>query len=146
MDALQFGKQWPMKNPAPLLAPYRAQALAVLRIVTGYMFVMHGTGKLFHFPVVEGYEGVNLLSLGGAAGVVELVCGALVLVGLFTRIASFLASGQMAVAYFMAHATLPTVLVPLQNAGELAVLYCFVFLFFVFAGPGAWALDRERAA
>lgn len=124
----------------------RARVLAILRIVTGYMFLMHGSGKLFHVPQVEGYEAIELLSLVGAAGVLELVCGILVLIGWFTRTAAFIASGQMAVAYFLAHASAGNVLVPLQNQGELAVLYCFVFLLLWSMGPGAWSVDEWRAS
>lgn len=121
----------------------RAQAL--LRIVTAYLFLQHGTAKLFHVPHVEMFDQVQLMSLIGLAGVLELVGGVLVLIGLFTREAAFLLSGEMAVAYFMAHAPQGHFLMPMLNNGELAVLYCFVFLFLAAAGPGDWSLDAKRS-
>lgn len=130
-----------MKPTPATLAIWQPRALALLRIVAGYMFLLHGTGKLFHVPQVEGYEGVQILSFAGMAGAIELLCGLLVLIGWFTRWAAFIASGQMAVAYFIAHASPATVLTPMQNGGELAVLYSFVFLLLWVAGPGAWSVD-----
>ncbi len=133
-----------MKLDASTLAIWQPRALALLRIVAGYMFLLHGTGKLFHLPLIEGYEGVQAISFDGLAGMFELGCGLLVLIGWFTRPAAFVASGQMAVAYFMAHASAATLLVPMQNGGELAVLYCFVFLFLAVSGAGAWSVDTMR--
>jgi putative oxidoreductase len=123
------------------LGSWRPQALAVLRIVTAYLFIQHGTAKLLGVPHQAMFDGLQLFSLAGLAGVLELVGGALVLIGLFTRPTAFVLSGFMAVAYFMAHASQGHVLSPLLNQGELAVLFCFVFLYLVFAGPGAWSVD-----
>jgi len=122
----------------------RAQAL--LRIVTGYMFLLHGTAKLFHAPHVAMFDNLQLMSLIRVARIIELVGGALLLIGLFTRVAAFIMSGEMAVAYFMAHASQGHALVPMLNQGEGAVLYCFIFLFFAAAGAGTWSVDTVRAA
>jgi putative oxidoreductase len=116
--------------------------LGLLRIVTAFLFIQHGTAKLFHVPHVAMFDGLQVMSLMGAAGVIELVGGALLLIGLFTRPVAFILSGQMAVAYFMAHA--PQGPVPLLNGGELAVQWCFLFLYFCAAGAGAWSVDAMR--
>ena len=116
--------------------------LAVLRIVTGLLFLEHGTAKLLGLPHVAMFDGLQLLSLMGLAGVLELGGGLLIVLGLFTRPVAFILSGQMAVAYFMAHA--PQAFLPLVNQGELAVLYCFVFLYLFIAGPGAFSFDSAR--
>ncbi|HLT91259.1 MAG TPA: DoxX family protein [Woeseiaceae bacterium] len=118
---------------------WRPRALAVLRIVTAYLVLPHGTSKLFGFPGDR--APVELASLLGIAGIIELVGGILFLVGLFTRSVAFLLCGFMAFAYFIGHASKGSVLLPMLNGGELAVLYCFVFLYFVFAGSGAWSVD-----
>lgn len=120
------------------------RALAALRIVAGYLFVQHGTAKLFGVPHVAMFDHLTLFSLIGLAGVLELVGGALVLVGLFTRPAAFILSGEMAVAYFIAHASHGNVVLPTLNEGEASVLYCFVFLFLAAAGGGAWSIDSMR--
>ena len=112
---------------------------SLLRIVAGLMFMLHGTQKLFSFPdpsMPVNPNGPMFLKL---AGILELVLGALIAIGLLTRLAAFLASGEMAVAYFKVHA--PNGFWPTMNQGELAALYCFVFLYFAFAGPGPWSLD-----
>lgn len=132
------------KRYASTLATWQPRALALLRIVAGYMFLLHGTGKLLHLPLIDGYEVVQAISFDGLAGMIELDCGLLVLIGWFTRPAAFVACGQMAVAYFIAHASSATLLVPMQNGGELAVLYCFVFLFLAVSGAGAWSIDTLR--
>ena len=119
-------------------------AHALLRIVTGYMFLMHGSAKLLGVPHIAMLDGIPLLSLIGFGGVLELVGGGLVLLGLFTRPVAFVLSGEMAAAYFMAHSTPGSVLMPILNQGELAVLYCFVFLFLAVAGAGAWSIDAAR--
>jgi len=106
-------------------------------MVAGFMFIAHGTQKLFNYPAGSG--AVEIFSLMGVAGVLEFVGGALLVVGLMTRPVAFVLSGLMAVAYFMAHA--PAGFLPLVNKGELAVLYSFLFLYFTFAGPGAFSLD-----
>ena len=114
--------------------------LGILRIVTGFLFLQHGSAKLLGVPHLEMFgSGVPLMSLMGVAGVLELVGGAMILVGLFTRPTAFILSGQMAVAYFMAHA--PEGPLPILNHGELAALYSFVFLYFAFAGAGKLSLD-----
>ena len=125
---------------------WRPRALAVLRIVTAYLFMAHGTAKLFGVPYQKMFDGLQLMSLVGLAGILEVVGGALLLIGLFTRPVAFVLCGFMAVAYFMAHASQGSVLLPMLNAGELAVLYCFVFLYFVFSGAGAWSVDAARRA
>ena len=125
------------------LAAYQPQALALLRIVAGYTFLLHGSAKLLSMPHVAMFDGLQLFSLYGLAGVLELVGGLLLVLGLFTRPVAFVLSGQMAVAYFMAHASQGSVLMPLLNGGESAVLFCFVFLDLFVAGGGAWALDNR---
>ena len=126
-------------------ARYAPHAQALLRIVSGYLFMMHGVAKLFHVPHVAMYDGVQLMSLIGLAGVLEMVGGALLIVGLFTRATAFVLSGEMAVAYFMAHASKGDPLMPLLNQGEAAVLFCFIFLFLAAAGAGAWSIDAQRS-
>ena len=125
------------------LAAYQPQALALLRIVAGYTFLLHGSAKLLSMPHVAMFDGLQLFSLYGLAGVLELVGGLLLVLGLFTRPVAFVLSGQMAVAYFMAHASQGSVLMPLLNGGESAGLFCFVFLYLFVAGGGAWALDNR---
>ncbi|UHL62838.1 DoxX family protein [Paralcaligenes sp. KSB-10] len=123
---------------------WASRAQALLRIVAGYLFLSHGSAKLLHIPHVAMFDNLQLFSLPGLAGVLELVMGTLILVGLFTRFAAFIVSGEMAVAYFMAHASQGHVLAPSLNGGDAAVLFCFVFLFLVAAGAGAWSLDGLR--
>jgi putative oxidoreductase len=121
---------------------YTPYALAALRIVTALLFMEHGTQKLLGFPPSPN-PGPPLLSLLGFQGVLELFGGFLLVLGLFTRPVAFLLSGDMAVAYFMAHA--PRSFFPVLNGGDAAILYCFVFLLLVFTGPGAWSIDELRA-
>src|SRR5688572_4593571 len=122
---------------ANLLGRFAPQIYAILRIVSGLMFMLHGTQKLFAFPGGKGP--VPIASLPGAAGIIELVCGFLIAIGLFASIAAFIASGEMAVAYFMVH--FPQSFWPILNQGELSVLYCFVFLYIAAAGSGIWSVD-----
>jgi putative oxidoreductase len=129
-------------NANNILSP--AQAQAVLRIVTGFLYLQHGSTKLLHVPHIAMFDQLQLLSLFGLAGVLELVGGTLLLLGLFTRPVAFILCGEMAVAYFMAHAPKGNFLVPMLNQGEPAVLFCFIFLFLAVAGAGAWSLDRVR--
>ncbi len=124
------------------VALWTPRALAALRIVTAFLFLQHGTAKLLHVPHVAMFDGLQLLSLFGIAGVLEIAGGVLVLLGWFTRPAAFVLSGEMAVAYFMEHAPLGNVLSPLLNDGEPAVLFCFVFLLLSVTGAGAWGLDK----
>ena len=127
-----------MKTSLSRLTPH---LLSVLRIVAALLFIAHGTQKLLGFP--PGPPRLQLaLSLMGAAGVIETVGGALMLLGLCTRPVAFILSGQMAAAYFMRHA--PGGTFPILNGGELAVLFCFLWLFFVAAGPGPWSIDALR--
>ena len=133
-----------MPSDDAFISTWTPRAQAVLRIVTAYLFVAHGTSKLLGVPHIPSLDGVTLFSLMGFAGILELVGGVLLLIGLFTRPTAFLLSGEMAFAYFMGHASQGNVLVPMLNRGELAVLFCFVFLFFAFAGAGAWSVDRFR--
>ncbi|HEY6916097.1 MAG TPA: DoxX family protein [Allosphingosinicella sp.] len=124
------------------LSAWEPRVLSLLRIVAGLLFLEHGMQKLLGFPASE-YAGIALSSLPGIAGVLELVLGAIILIGLFTRLAAFLASGEMAVGYWMAHA--PQNPFPVNNGGDAAILFCFVFLYIVFRGAGPWSLDAVRA-
>ena len=133
-----------MPIDAESLARVSPRVLGLLRIVTAFLFIQHATAKFFGVPHVAMFDGLQLMSLIGLAGVIELVGGALVLLGLFTRSAAFMLSGEMAVAYFMAHASKGMVLSPMLNGGEPAVLFCFVFLYLAAAGAGAWSLDALR--
>jgi putative oxidoreductase len=118
------------------------QLLSVLRIVAAFLYMLHGTQKLFGVPPSAGGTTVALASRLGAAGVIEIVGGLLILLGLFTRLAAFICSGEMAFVYFLAHA--PRGWLPNANGGELPVLYCFIFLYLAAAGGGAWSLDAAR--
>ncbi|MBV9835814.1 MAG: DoxX family protein [Alphaproteobacteria bacterium] len=121
------------------LSGWRPHLLSALRIMSGLLILQHGTAKLLKFPVVPNMSNVSLSSMGGIAGIFELVGGILLVIGLFTRPAAFILSGMTAVAYFMAHA--PKNFYPILNGGELAVLYCFVFLYLAAAGGGPWSAD-----
>jgi putative oxidoreductase len=121
-------------------ASWTPRLLSVLRIITAFLFIAHGAQKLFGFLAPAGAQTPPLLSQMGIGGILEFFGGLLLLFGLFTRPVAFILSGMMAVAYFQMHA--PGGLWPLQNKGELAVLYCFVFLFLCVAGGGEWSLDR----
>jgi putative oxidoreductase len=121
------------------LAAWRPRALSVLRIVTGLMIIQHGMGKIIGFPAFPAYANVQPLSLLGAAGFIELIGGALLILGLLTRPAAFILSGEMAVAYFMVHA--PKSFYPLINGGTLAIMYCFACLYLSTAGAGPWSVD-----
>jgi len=125
------------------LGKYEPYIYALLRIVTGFLFVWHGSQKLLGFPpqqVPPGSAPQSLSPMMAIAGAIELVGGILIMIGLFAGIAAFLSSGLMAVAYFMAHFSMQAFL-PLQNRGELAVLYCFVFLYIASRGSGVWSVD-----
>lgn len=128
-----------------LQTTWTPRALAALRIVSGYLFMAHGTAKLLGFPHVAMFDGLQVVSLVGLAGILEVLGGAALILGLFTRPVAFVLSGFMAVAYFMAHASQGNALLPLLNGGELAALYSFLFLFLSLAGGGAWSLDNARA-
>ena len=133
-----------MATDIVFLETWRPRALAVLRIVTAYLLIPHGTAKLFGAPHQAMFDGLQWHSLLGLAGILEVAGGALLLIGLFTRPVAFILSGFTAVAYFMAHASQGSVLLPMLNQGEPAVLYCFIFLYLVFAGAGAWSVDAMR--
>ena len=126
----------------PFQQAWAPRALGIMRIVTGYMFLWHGTAKLFGVPNVAMFDGLQLFSLVGLAGVLEVAGGILLILGLFIRPAAFVLSGFMAVAYFMGHASKGNALLPMLNQGELAVTWSFVFLYSAVAGAGAWALDN----
>jgi len=115
---------------------------SALRIAAAFSFVTHGTQKLFAAPVAAPREPVELLSLAGLAGVLETFGGLFLLLGLFTRPVAFLLSGEMTVAYFLNHA--PLGFWPILNRGELATLFCFIWLYLAAAGPGPWSLDALR--
>jgi putative oxidoreductase len=136
------GRQTWKGKPKMDLATWTTRALSVLRIVTGLLFLEHGTGKLLGFPPSD-HAAPTLFSLIGVQGVLELVGGFLILIGLFTRPVAFILAVDMAVAYFMAHA--PKSFFPTINGGQLAILFCFVFLFVVFAGGGTWSADEQLA-
>ncbi len=125
-----------------LTTAWAPRGLSVLRIVSALIFMEHGTWKILGFPASD-KPAPEFLSLAGIAGVFELFGGALLVLGLFTRPVAFLLSGVMSFAYFIAHA--PRSFFPILNGGDTAILYCFVFLYFVFAGGGAWSIDAFRS-
>lgn len=130
-----------MPNLTTLRVAWEPRILSILRIVLGLLYAQHGLFKIFGFPPgstpAKPYVLMSLVP--GLAGLLELIGGTLVAIGLFTRVVAFILSGEMAFAYFMAHAT--RAFYPYSNGGELAVLYCFVFLYLAFAGGGPWSLD-----
>jgi putative oxidoreductase len=128
-------------NASSSLQSWAPRALSVLRIVTAFLFMVHGSAKLLHVPHQAQFDNLQLMSLMGFQGVLELVGGGLLLIGLFSRPIAFLLSGDMAVAYFMAH--WPKNWLPILNGGELAVMFCFVFLYVWIAGPGPWSVDAS---
>jgi putative oxidoreductase len=123
------------------LQSWAPRALSVLRIVTAFLFMVHGTAKLLHVPHQAMFDNLQLMSLMGLQGVLELVGGGLLLIGLFSRPVAFILSGDMAVAYFMAH--WPKNWLPFLNGGELVVMFSFVFLYLWLAGPGPWSVDAS---
>jgi len=134
-----------MATEQRFLDTWTPRALAALRITAGYLFLQHGTAKLLHVPHVTDFDSLHVLSLVGFAGALEIVGGVLLLLGLFTRPAAFVLSGEMAVAYFIAHTPQGHFFSPALNQGEEAVLYCFIFLLLSVAGGGAWSIDAIRA-
>jgi putative oxidoreductase len=120
-----------------LAQSWAPRLLSVLRIMSGLLLLQHGTRKLLHFP--NAMPNVSFNSMSGYAGVIELVAGLLLVIGLFTRSAAFITSGMCAAAYFTTH--VPRGFYPALNGGELAALYCFVFLYIAAAGAGPWSLD-----
>ena len=125
---------------ATFMQPYNSQTYAFMRIIVGFLFLWHGSQKLLGFPgtLPEGVPAF-IIYVGGS---IELISGILVMIGLFTRWAAFICSGEMAAAYWMAHGT--KALLPILNGGELAVLYCFVFLFIAAHGAGIWSVDAAQ--
>ena len=123
------------------LQPWSPQLLGLLRIVSGLLFIQHGTAKLFGVPTSMGE--IPLASLYGVAGIIEVVGGVLFIIGLFTRPVAFILSGLCAFAYFLGHASKGSV--PLMNGGELAIVWSFMFLYYAAAGAGAWSVDAARA-
>jgi len=120
--------------------PWAGRVLSILRIVAGSMFITAGTMKLFNWPPMPpGQPPIQLMSQMGVGGVLEVVGGAMIILGLCTRVVAFILSGEMAVAYFQFHA--PNGFLPIVNNGQPAVLYCFIFLYLVFAGAGPWSID-----
>ncbi|UOK72041.1 DoxX family protein [Ancylobacter polymorphus] len=127
-----------MNTTLTRLAPH---ILSLLRIMAALLLLQHGTTKVLGFPATQ-MSGISLTSMPGIAGIIELVGGALLLIGLFSRPVAFILSGMTAVAYFLVHA--PKDFYPILNGGELAALYCFVFFYLTFAGPGPWSVDALR--
>lgn len=125
----------------PWLSRWQPELLALLRIVTGLLFLEHGTQKFFAFPAPFPMPG-PLPPMLQAAGAIELIAGVLITVGLFTQLSAFIAAGEMAVGYFMMHA--PQGFWPAVNKGEAAILFCFIFLYLAAAGPGPWSIDGAR--
>jgi putative oxidoreductase len=122
------------------LSKYSSQILGITRIVAGLAFLEHGTTKFLNFP--PGTMHPAITSMSGAGGVIELVAGALIVLGLFSRCAAFIASGEMAVAYFLVHFKNGGFF-PTQNGGDAAILFCFIFLYLAAAGPGAFAVNNK---
>ncbi len=121
------------------LAAWTPRALSVLRVITGLMIIQHGMAKIIGFPAVPSFADLKPLSLIGVAGLIELIGGTLLILGLLTRPVAFIVSGEMAFAYFIAHA--PRSFYPLVNGGTLAIVFCFTCLFLSTAGPGPWSVD-----
>ena len=133
-----------MARNAPLPSRFAPDLLSLLRIVAAYCFLLHGSAKFLGVPHVAMFDNVQLMSLPGIGGVIELVGGVLLLLGLFSRVVAFIMSGEMAVAYFIAHASKSNPVFPILNGGEAAVLFCFIFLYIAAAGGGPWSLDSIR--
>lgn len=117
--------------------------LGIMRIVVGLLFLQHGLAKLFGWPHVAMFDHLHAFQLIWFAGIIEFVGSILLTIGLYTRAAAFIMSGEMAVAYFMAH--LPRGFFPLLNNGEDAILFCFIFFYFFLVGPGSYGIDNARA-
>jgi putative oxidoreductase len=130
-----------MSSLSQTASAWAPRVLSILRIAAGLLILQHGTTKILGFPATE-MSGISVATMPGAAGVIELVGGILVVIGLFTRPAAFILSGMTAVAYWYVHA--PQGFYPLLNGGELAALYSFVFLYLACAGGGVWSIDAKR--
>jgi putative oxidoreductase len=129
-------------NFEALSTAWAPRLLSILRIVTALLFLTHGIAKYLKYPPVPAFAKLEPLSLLGVAGILELVGGVLLILGLFSRTVAFILAGEMAVAYWMAHA--PRGFHPLVNGGEGAILFCFIFLYIAAAGPGPWSIDAAR--
>jgi len=128
------------------LARWERELLAVLRIVSGLLFLEHGTGKLLHWPTFPMHMPEKFMPVIIVAGIIETVGGVLVTLGFLTRIAAFIMSGEMAIGYWMVHFAQGAqhgAYFPMQNQGDAAILFCFVFLYIASAGPGTWSIDRR---
>lgn len=125
----------------PNLTVWSPRVLSILRIITALLFMEHGLMKIAHFPAEQPGLPNPLPPLLIAAAIIEVAGGLMLTIGLFTRIVAFVCAGEMAAAYFMAH--LPKSVWPAVNGGDLAIMFCFVFLYLVFAGPGEWSLDAQ---
>lgn len=123
------------------LDKYASQILGSTRIMSGLLFLAHGTAKMFNFPARDGWSGYNPMSLSGAAGAIEVIGGTMIILGFYSRPAAFICSGTMAFAYFIAHA--PQNFYPLLNRGDAAILFCFLFLYIAAAGPGAFSINKK---
>jgi putative oxidoreductase len=128
-----------------VLDSWNPGVLSMLRVVTAYLFLQHGTAKLFHVPRLPMFDGLRALSRDGIAGIIETIGSLLMLVGLYARPAALTLSGEMAIGYFWVHVRQGHFLMPALNEGEEAVLYSFVFLFLATAGGGPWSLDALLA-
>ncbi len=126
------------ENEMQFLNKFSDQSYAAFRIVVGFLFLCHGTQKLFGFPIEFPYP---LNPMSTAAGVIELAAGALIMIGFYSRFAAFLASGTMAVAYWMVHGLNSPF--PIANGGEISAFYCFAFLYIATKGPGIWSLNKK---
>jgi putative oxidoreductase len=142
MDRFNRGGVHVIMNLDAIGAAWAPRLLSILRIMAGLMLLEHGTAKLLKFPAVPTMANLDFSSMPGVAGFFELIGGALLLLGLFTRPVAFILAGMTAVAYFYAH--LPRGFFPILNGGELAALYCFAFLYLAAAGPGPWSIDAQR--
>ena len=129
-----------MSTTTGLSGAWEPRVRSIVRFVIGLLILEHGTAKLFGFPHAEMFDHLQLVSLIGLAGIIEALGGLLFCLGLFTRVAAFIMSGEMAVGYFMAHA--PKNIFPVLNGGDAAILYCFIFFYFFVAGGGVWSLDN----
>ena len=123
------------------LSKYQPHILGLMRIVLGLLFLEHGTAKLLHFPHLAMFD--NLIPILVVAGAIELVGGAMIALGLFSRIVAFICSGEMAIAYWLGHVARSGSFFPVINGGEAAILFCFAFLYLAAAGPGSWAVNES---
>ncbi len=125
---------------------WQPQLHALLRVVTGLMFLEHGTSKLLHFPINEMWTGMyaQMGTMTTVTGILELVGGVLIIIGAFTRITAFILSGMMAIAFWMAHVGMSGTIFPMINQGEAAIFFCFIFLYFAATGAGPYSVDDSR--